>query len=321
MHIVVGTAATIAWSSSDLGVSWRRLTNGIYPQMPIWSISSHPARRNQFLAGTDSGVQRWNGHLAGWSQVHNDFSDTPVWAVAHSPKDPDLIIAGTRRPASLFRSRDGGATWHWLPARLAQRCVYVQYPRVTRIVFDPDDAATVWASVEIDGVWRSHDEGDTWQRLVNGLRSEDVHGIAALSGQKRIFVATDQGLHKSDDDGDSWQHVPLDSPNQYTRSIVFVPRSPQTLFASNGDGPPGSWGRLFRSDDHGDHWGEIDLPVRANSTLWKVAPHPTEPLVLFTCTAFGQVFRSIDGGTRWIKVEREFGDIRSLEWADLDVDP
>ncbi|VTU37415.1 Xyloglucanase precursor [Variovorax sp. PBS-H4] len=317
MHIVVGTAATLAWSSTDLGETWTRLTRGLYPQMPIWAISSHPRRPDEFLAGTDEGVYRWRGHELGWEALHSDFSDTPVWAVAHSPHDPDLLIAGTRKPASLFRSKDGGRSWEWLPARMAQRCRYVNYPRVTRIIFDPDDPLAVWASVEIDGVWHSRDGGDTWQRLVNGLKSHDIHGITLVPGRKRVMVATDEGLHCSDDEGETWCSVPIASPVAYTRSINAVAGVPGLLFATNGDGPPGSWGRLFRSTDHGDSWSEVELPVRANSTVWKVAPHPGDPQILFACTAYGQVMRSLDGGSTWTKLDREFGDIRSLEWVHL----
>jgi photosystem II stability/assembly factor-like uncharacterized protein len=281
VQIVVGTATTIAWTSEDQGESWTKLGKGIYPATPVWAISSHPDRPGHFLAGTDTGIQRWDGTQDGWSPVLSDFSDMPVWAIAHSPSDPDVIFAGTRRSAAIYRSTDGGKTWKWLPARLAQSCPFVMYPRVTKIVFDPGDERTIWAAVEIDGVWRSDDGGDSWRKLCKGLNSEDIHGLAVSHANRRIFVATNGGLHRSDDEGETWQHIPLDSPSQYTRSVVVMPHAPQTVFVTNGDGPPGSWGRLFRSDDHGDTWRHIALPGKTNSTLWSSAPQ-----ILARC--FGQ---------------------------------
>jgi hypothetical protein len=56
------------------------------------------------------------------------------------------------------------------------------------------------------------------------------------------------------------------------------------MLATNGDGPPGTWGRIFRSDDYGDSWREVALPVRANSTVGKIAPHPEDPRIVFACT-------------------------------------
>ena len=45
-----------------------------------------------------------------------------------------------------------------------------------------------------------------------------------------------------------------------------------------------------------------------------MATHPADPLLLFTCTNLGQVFRSTDGGTSWSRLPREFGEIRTLHW-------
>ncbi|MCZ6873069.1 MAG: hypothetical protein O7G88_06005 [bacterium] len=42
-------------------------------------------------------------------------------------------------------------------------------PFMTRIMVDADDHHTVWAGVEIDGVFRSLDGGDTWAHVENGL--------------------------------------------------------------------------------------------------------------------------------------------------------
>jgi photosystem II stability/assembly factor-like uncharacterized protein len=136
--------------------------------------------------------------------------------------------------------------------------------------------------------------------------------------RERVFAATDKGLHITDNEGETWSHIPLeplDAPDQYTRSVIVLPHAPQTIFVTNGNGPPGSSGYLFRSDDHGDTWRKVPMPFELNHTLWKLAPHPENPEFIFCSIKLGQVFLSRDGGVTWTKVKREFGDIRSLEWA------
>jgi photosystem II stability/assembly factor-like uncharacterized protein len=316
MQIVVGTATMMAWASSDEGSSWSRMTKGIhYPVTPAWALSSHPARPGELLAGTDNGIMRWRTADEEWVPLFNEFSRTPVWALAQAPSDPDFILAGTRHPAAFYRSSDGGRTWTWLSARLAQSCPAVVYPRVTKFVFDPKDENTIWGSVEIDYIWRSSDRGETWKQTTCGLISGDIHGLAVSPVRERVFAATDKGLHMTDNEGETWSHIPLDAPDQYTRSVIVLPHAPQTIFVTNGNGPPGSWGYLFRSDDHGDTWRKVPMPFELNSTLWKFAPHPENPDLIFCSTKLGQVFRSKDGGATWTKVKQEFGDIRSLEWA------
>ncbi|MCZ6844254.1 MAG: hypothetical protein O7G32_15670 [SAR324 cluster bacterium] len=86
------------------------------------------------------------------------------------------------------------------------------------------------------------------------------------------------------------------------------------LFLSNGNGPPGSTGRLLRSEDGGRHWEDAGLPGELNSTPWWVAVHPADAMLIFTVTNLGQLFRSQDGGESWVKLQREFGEVRSMVW-------
>jgi photosystem II stability/assembly factor-like uncharacterized protein len=86
-----------------------------------------------------------------------------ILKIAQSPHDPDFIIAGTR-PAECFRSRDNGITWTRLNMGNRIEAPFINTNRVTSLKFDPLHPQTIWATIEIDGLWRSSDAGETWRR-------------------------------------------------------------------------------------------------------------------------------------------------------------
>jgi photosystem II stability/assembly factor-like uncharacterized protein len=265
------------------------------------------------LAGTDQGVYRWKREDHSWEHLPSQMDQTQIWALVQSPHDPKVLLAGTRR-ADLFRSEDGGHSWSRLPVDLATECAAVEVPRVTQIVFDPKDPNLVWVGVEIDGVWRSEDGGRTFEKHVRGLETEDIHGLAVVyqDGQRWVFATTNRGLYSSLDNGLSWQERVFDAKSKYTRSIAERADFRGVLFMTNGDGPPGSTGRLLKSDDYGETWADVGLPGETNSTPWCIAVHPTHPNLVYTCTNLGQVYESQDGGQTWTQLKRQFGEIRSM---------
>jgi photosystem II stability/assembly factor-like uncharacterized protein len=185
------------------------------------------------------------------------------------------------------------------------------------MLFDPKDHNTIWAVVEIGGVYRSTDRGETWELKTTGLVSADMHGIVIVhdqSGKKILYATTNRGLHRSTDNGESWVFQALDAPWQYTRGIVARTDNDAVIFLTNGNGPPGNTGKLWRSEDYGYTWKELTLPGALNSTPWAVATHPHNPDVLFTYTNLGQLFRSEDGGDHWQRLPHEFGELRTLYW-------
>lgn len=321
IHVYAGTAGHSVWFSEDNGDTWVHPNShsGMYLETRVWSFASHPAQPGHLYAGSDHGLFRWDEASARWRHLPSPMQD--VWAIAQDPHDPDTLLAGTR-PAGLYRSRDRGATWEELavPGLATFSKINMGPTRVTQILFDPFDRDTVWATVEIGGIYRSDDRGTTWTLLEHGLVSNDVHGIAVARngvGSSVVLASTNRGLHRSDDRGENWQFQPLDSPWQYTRAIVTRPDDPATVFLANGNGPPGNDGRLLRSADGGKAWHDIRLPGLLNSTLWCIATNPVNPALIFACTNLGQLFRSEDGGDSWARLKHEFGEIRALHWRSL----
>ncbi len=321
IHVYAGTAGHSVWFSEDTGHTWLHPNShsGMYLEARVWCFSSHPQDPSHLFAGTDMGLFRWEEASARWQALPSPMAD--VWAIAQDPQDGKTLIAGTR-PAGFYRSTDSGLTWRALSAPgISQFSTVNMGPtRVTQILFDPLESNWVWATVEIGGIYLSKDQGQTWALCDQGLISSDVHGIAVLAqndGSRLIYATTNMGLHRSLDCGQSWTFVPLLSPWQYTRAIVHKADDPSVVFLTNGNGPPGNDGKLFRSTNHGFDWQEIELPTELNSTLWCVSTHVDNPHLIFLCTNLGQLFKSEDAGLTFEHMPHEFGELRALHWRQL----
>lgn len=315
--LYVGTIGMSVWFSADLGETWLRPNSehGMSNEARVWGMAAHPGRPDSVLAATDRGLHRWSERDSAWTHVPTPMDGLHLWAVQIAPDDPDLIIVGVS-PGALWRSSDGGVSWRRLDLAIPTTCLFNVTSRVTQILFDPLDPNIVWASVEIDAIWRSRDRGLTWTRVNGGMPTDDVHGIAvrAAGGRRQLFAATNRGLFVSDDDGEHFRQVTVDTPRQYFRAVACF--SDGSMLVTNGDGPPGSWGRVYRSED-GESWSPSQLDSETNSTLWTIAIHGADPRLVFVCSNLGQIFRSTDGGRSFSKLRRELGEIRSSTWRPV----
>ena len=330
-HLFVATNGLSIWHSSDLGETLDRLpsSTGLYSGSRVWSLLNTP---RGLLAGTDSGIYRWNEISKQFVPLPSPVDCQLVTALACAPNDPDVLLAGTQ-PAAIYRSENGGRSWEKLDvpikpyvssgfredpalATASDRPVARHWTRITQIVFNSKDSNVVWAGVEIDGAWRSTDGGRTWDRSSTGLKTEDVHGFAVVhNGSRVVYATTNKGFYASQDDGRSWEQQLIDSPWQYTRTVENrAGRQRRVMFLTNGEGAPGTAGRLYRSRDHGQNWEAANLPGSVESSIYFIATNPADPNLIFCAATLGQVYRSIDGGESWTAINRRLGEIRALAW-------
>jgi hypothetical protein len=83
------------------------------------------------------------------------------------------------------------------------------------------------AGAEQHYVYRTHDAGKTWTRIVNGLPGDErtgsqVHVLREDPKQKGLlFIGTETTVYVSFDDGDHWQSLRLNLPSTSIRDMVF----------------------------------------------------------------------------------------------------
>jgi photosystem II stability/assembly factor-like uncharacterized protein len=319
--ICVGTIGSGAWLSPDGGESWKRVQQGLWSESRIYSLTNHPKEPRTLFAGADDGVYKSSDGGQSFARLDSPMNALQVWKIAIDPTDPDIIFAGTR-PAALYRSKDGGGSWQKLAVDMADECPNVRIPRVTALVVDPANSRTVWAGVEVDGVRRSLDGGDTWTRITEGVPDPDIHdvtinSIGNINGSRKVLTTTPREIFASTDAGEHW--MPLGVGEQfrlpYCRALTQKIDDPKTLFVATGDGAVGKTGAIQRSRDGGNRWEMAKLPVEPNSPIWTFATHPANPDRIVTCSHYGELYATEDSGDTWTKLPREFTEIRAVSWV------
>jgi photosystem II stability/assembly factor-like uncharacterized protein len=302
---------------------WQRLAGGLPAGGEVRAIAVHPRDPQVVYAGTQHGPYRSRDGGDTWTALPLPDPDRVVWSFLFDPRDPAVMYAGTA-PAAVYRSADGGDTWRRLGAFRAPMRVTMSFPtRVTRLAADPARPDEIYAALEVDGVVRSLDGGQTWEdcgqelvrlaearphlrsRIVSDTEIEgmmDSHALCvSAAAPGTVFLALRMGIFRSADRGKTWDDLEIGrfSPLTYARDVQVSPHDARTLFACLSPAARSEDGALYRSDDVGQTWRRLDRGVKAASTMMALALHPTDPDQVYCATRHGQVFGTRDGGRTW----------------------
>src|SRR6266446_1556716 len=294
---------------------------GIAGGDPRQAVTLHPENPEIVYVGTQDGPYRSTDRGEHWERLGFPDRGMQVWSILVDPKDPSTLYAGTS-PVAVYRSEDGGGNWRRLADPQMPDRVRMPFAcRVMRLAKDPERPAEIYAVLEVNGVMRSLDNGESWEdcstdliRLAGPAATPrdregmlDGHALSvspALSlspGPSTVFLAVRNGLFRSADRGSSWQDIEIGrfSPLRYGRDIRVSPHDPRVLYACLSPAAQSTDGALYRSDDTGSSWRRFDRGVKAEATMMGVALHPRDPDQVYGVTRCGQIVGTRDGGYSW----------------------
>ncbi|MBT3381018.1 MAG: hypothetical protein HN742_29140 [Lentisphaerae bacterium] len=178
-----------------------------------------------------------------------------------SAVDPAVMFM-TNDMGYAMRTQDGGRTWH-----------AVEHPGIAQTwgpgwgFLHPCSAGLAFHGRH-RGLYRSHDDGGTWEQVTgpwddvvetgmhtasrgpNRMAFDMSNGRFGLMAFHRYRKAGRTALFRTDDSGDTWQYLPS-FPGTGVVDL-FVGREGAALLVACPDA-------LYHSADHGDSWHRIDI--------------------------------------------------------------
>ncbi len=217
------------WYTDDAGQSWDNRTPDL-PNLATTSLVRSVSNPNVFYAGTgesfaspgfttgSNGDGMFKSTDGGQSffQLANTANDprfTNVNRVIVNPLDENIVLACTigfisvDRPEDdtsyILKSTDGGASWTE---------VFQSEAEIQQLLAMPGDFNTLFASLRGSGIYKSIDQGETWEYSSPGLSSTGrIEMAISPANTNRIFAyaeggnfSTDADLWISDDAGETW---------------------------------------------------------------------------------------------------------------------
>ncbi len=139
------------------------------------------------------------------------------------------------------------------------------------------------------GMFLSTNNGDSWQRINNGLTDHHIQTVFVDSNGK-LYAGTSSGLFFSTDNGGNWSIMDNGLPNSKVQALTI--NSDGSIFVGfYADG-------IYRSSDNGNSWlqvstmGTLSLIVKSNDFI-------------YAGTYLGP-YRSTDNGATWEEISNGF---------------
>ena len=279
-------------------------------------------KKGAFIVDGDAGRQSWT--------LRGPFCET--WPMNHVIANPatGTIYAGggdTWFGPAVWKSTDLGASWTHSSEGLA----YAEGDEPIKSVWSVSPGAgPLYAGVEPAGLFRSDDDGQSWQHVA-GLRDHPsrpdwqaggggliLHSLVRHpdDGQQLWIAISAAGVFHTADGGATWQprnkgtradFLPegqnYPELGQCVHCLVLAPGMPDRLYQQNHCG-------MYRSEDGGQQWESIEAGL-PSSFGFPAAAHPRDPATLYLLPLNGDiagrympdgkaaVWRTRDAGDNW----------------------
>ncbi|MDG1984617.1 MAG: hypothetical protein P8M11_08620, partial [Planctomycetota bacterium] len=210
------------------------------------------------------------------------------------------------------------------------------------------DTYTLYVAGASSGVWRSMNEGVSWECVFDEAPSMSIGDVTLdPSNQETVWVGTGEanifrssmagaGVYRSLDGGATWEHRGLAETHTIAR-IVVHPADSDTVYvaASGNEWTPNPERGVYRTRDGGENWVQV-LSVDEESGAIDLVLDPADPDAVYASTwqrtrqrwndprnspttAGSGIWRSDDGGDSWSAINEGLPEPRFRGRIGIDL--
>jgi len=331
--LFIGYGDGLVRATFNGSVKHERVIDGV----PVPMVAVDPNEPDRVYAAT-LGRGLWRSDDGGES-----FSRVPhiehelVWSVAVSTSDRSAngrgtVYTGTQMSA-VYRSVDGGETFAELASvqRLPTKPSWSFPPapdthHVHQIALSPSDPGIVLFGVELGGVFRSVDRGETWELTDADPDPHTLRTHPTATG--RMYQGGGAAYYATTDAGASWSRNLAGIPEavRYFYSLAVDSGDPDNVLLSGARDPFSGhavisgipvWSTVYRLVEGA--WQEVvdGLPPADGTAMGTLAAGA--PGVFYYVTEPGDIYRSSDGGGRFDRLDEGQGPKRGTKARSVTV--
>jgi len=291
------------------------------------------------------------GSGGGADQVFYSVGGGESGYIASDPRNPDIFYAGSYGGLISRLDRRTGQErainpYPDNPMGYASGDIAERFQWTFPIVMAPTDPRIIYVGSQ--HVWKSTNEGQSWEKISPDLTRHDPKTMGASGGPithdntgvetyatvfsiapsakdgNVIWAGSDDGyVQVTRNGGTSWKNVTPQALGDFAR-ISLIEASPfragTAYVAANRYQQDDFTPYVFRTDDYGETWTSISHGVEANDFARAIREDIKQPKLLYLGTEHG-VYVSFDDGAKWESLRQNLPDtpVHDIAVEDRDL--
>ena len=294
----MGTTGGGLWKTDDMGISWRNISDGFFKTGSVGAIAVSESDSNVVYVGmgehavrgvmTHHGDGVYKSTDAGktWKRIGLELTQH-ISRIVIDPRNPNVVLVAAQgvlyspsQQRGIFKSVDGGATWKNVlfvndKTGASELSMDMNNPRIIYAAMW-EHGRLPWKVISGgpgSGLYKSTDEGDTWERLKEGLPEEmgKMSIAVSRSNPEKVYALIESdsdkeagGLFVSTNAGKRWSRVTNDhrllQRAWYYIELFIDPKNENTIYVMSA--------QALRSADGGRTWEQLGGTHGDYHDLW-----------------------------------------------------